>query len=168
MNNKKLSAKNYKENDRRKKEKAMSMTKGEYANAVKKASPNSPALTDSIKAFLFGGAICAFAEGISIALSKTSLTVKENKALVLVILIGITAVLTAFGVFDKIAKDAGAGTAVPITGFANSIVSVAMEFQTEGRILGTAANMFSIAGPVIVFGCTSAAAYGLIIYLLSI
>ena len=73
--------------------------------------------------------------------------------------------LTATGVFDKIAKVAGAGTAVPISGFANSIVSAALEFQTEGRILGTAAQMFTIAGPVIVFGCSSASLYGLIIYL---
>ena len=76
-----------------------------------------------------------------------------------------TLFLTGFGVFDNIAKHAGAGTAVPITGFANSIVSSAMEFHSEGFILGTAANMFKLAGPVIVFGCGSAVVYGLIIYI---
>ena len=93
------------------------------------------------------------------------MSTEESKALTTTILIAITAILTALGVFDKIAKHAGAGTAVPITGFANSIVSAALEFQTEGRILGTAAQMFSIAGPVIVFGCSSAAVYGVIIYI---
>ena len=76
--------------------------------------------------------------------------------------------MTATGLFDKVAKIAGAGTAVPITGFANSIVSAALEFQSEGRILGTAAQMFSLAGPVIVYGCSSAAVYGLIVYMFNL
>lgn len=146
----------------------MSISKDEYKDLTKKASPNSPVLLDCIKAFVFGGSICAFAEGLTIYFSTTEMNMKQVKALVLVILIVITAILTAFGVFDKIAKHAGAGTAVPITGFANSIVSAAMEFQTEGRILGTAAKMFTIAGPVIVFGCSAASLYGLIVYLFSL
>ena len=93
------------------------------------------------------------------------MTLEEVKALVLVVIIALTAILTGFCVFDNIAKHAGAGTAVPITGFANSIVSPAMEFHSEGFILGTAANMFKLAGPVIVFGCGSAVVYGLIIYI---
>ena len=132
---------------------------------AKRLSPNSPVVTDCIKAFIFGGIICTFAEGLNIAFSYTSMTQEESKALTMIILIAITAVLTAFGVFDKIARHAGAGTMVPITGFANSIVCSALEFQTEGRILGTAAQMFTIAGPVIVFGCSTAAVYGVIIYL---
>lgn len=131
---------------------------------TKKASPNSPVLADCLKAFLFGGAICCFAEGLTQWFKTFKMTENESKALVLVILIGITAVLTGFGVFDNIAKHAGAGTMVPITGFANSIVSPAMEFKSEGYVLGTAAQMFSIAGPVIVFGCGSAVIYGLIVY----
>ena len=142
----------------------MSVSKEEYGRMAEKASPDSPILTDCIKAFLFGGVICAFAEGLSITFSFTNMSQEESKALITAILIGVTAVLTALGVFDKIAKHAGAGTMVPITGFANSIVCAALEFQTEGRILGTAAQMFSIAGPVIVFGCSCAAVYGFIIY----
>lgn len=92
---------------------------------------------------------------------------EENtcRAIVSMSLVLLTAILTGFGVFDRIAKFAGAGTMVPITGFANSIVSPAMEFKSEGEILGTAANMFKIAGPVIVYGCSSAVLYGIIIYI---
>ena len=142
----------------------MSVSKEEYGKMAKKASPDSPIVKDCIKAFVFGGAICTFAQGLSITFSYTNMSAEESRALITTILIAITAVLTAFGVFDKIAKHAGAGTMVPITGFANSIVCAALEFQTEGRILGTAAQMFSIAGPVIVFGCSTAAVYGFIIY----
>ena len=81
------------------------------------------------------------------------------------VIIVITAILTGIGVFDKIARQAGAGTIVPISGFANSVVSPALEFQHEGFVLGTAAQMFSIAGPVIVYGCASSVVYGLIIYI---
>lgn len=146
----------------------MSISNEEYGSMAKRASPNSPVVTDCIRAFIFGGAICAFAQGFNIIFSYTSMTQEESKALTMIILIAITAILTALGVFDKIARYAGAGTMVPITGFANSIVSSALEFQTEGRILGTAAQMFSIAGPVIVFGCSSAAVYGLIVYLIGV
>ena len=144
----------------------MSISKDEYSKLTKRFSPPSPVFTDCLKAFLIGGLICCFAELLTRLFSKTSMSDDEVKALVIVIVIAITAVLTGFGVFDKIAKHAGAGTAVPITGFANSIVSPAMEFKSEGMILGTAANMFKLAGPVIVFGCGSAVVYGLIIYLL--
>ena len=157
-----------KDKSERKEGKAMSISNEEYGRMTKRLSPGSPVLTDCIKAFLFGGAICAFAEGLNIVFSYTDMSTEESKALTTVILIAITAILTAFGVFDKIAKYAGAGTAVPITGFANSIVSAALEFQTEGRILGTAAQMFSIAGPVIVFGCSLAAVYGFIIYVFNL
>ncbi len=132
---------------------------------TKKASPKSPLLTDMVKAFLSGGLICAFAEGLFFFFSEMGLAEKDSRSVAMIILIVITAILTATGVFDVIAKHAGAGTAVPISGFANSIVSSALEFQTEGRILGTAAQMFSIAGPVIVFGCSGAALYGLIYWL---
>ena len=133
---------------------------------TKRASPNSPVLLDSIKAFIFGGAICAFAEGMFAFFSSMGLKEQDSRSVAMIILVVITAVLTAFGVFDIIAKHAGAGTAVPISGFANSIVATALEFQTEGRILGTAAQMFSIAGPVIVFGCSSATLYGFIYWLM--
>ncbi len=143
----------------------MSISKEEYGKMAKRASPNSPVIKDCFMAFIFGGAICTFGQALLIWFKSTEMTLEESKALTTIVLIAITAILTAVGVFDKIAKVAGAGTAVPISGFANSIVSAALEFQTEGRILGTAAQMFSLAGPVIVFGCSSAAVYGLIIYL---
>lgn len=142
----------------------MSISNEEYGRLTGRVSPDSPVVKDCFMAFLFGGAICTFAQVLLILFKSTDMTLEESKALVTVVLIAMTAILTATGIFDKIAKHAGAGTAVPITGFANSIVSAALEFQTEGRVLGTAAQMFSLAGPVIVFGCSSAAVYGLIVY----
>lgn len=144
----------------------MSLSKKDYAEMTRRASPSSPVLSDCIKAFISGGIICSFAEGMFSAFTSFGISDKNARSLALIIIIIITAILTAAGVFDVIAKHAGAGTSVPISGFANSIVSAALEFQTEGRILGTAAQMFSIAGPVIVFGCSSAALYGLIYWLM--
>ena len=144
----------------------MSVSKKDYAYMTKKASPDSPLVTDSVKAFVSGGLICAFAEVMFTFFNKIGLEEKDSRSVAMIILIVITAILTATGVFDVIAKHTGAGTSVPISGFANSIVSSALEFQTEGRILGTAAQMFSIAGPVIVFGCSSAALYGFIYWLM--
>lgn len=146
--------------------KYMSVSKNEYGKMTKKASPGSPLLKNCIRAFFIGGLICCFAEGITLLFEKyTKMTADEVNALVLIILIGITAILTGLGVFDKIAEFAGAGTFVPITGFANSIVSPAMEHQKEGRILGTGAQMFKLAGPVIVYGTCAAIIYGIIVYI---
>lgn len=97
--------------------------------------------------------------------AKIGMGQDDIKLMIPVTLIVLAAILTALGVFDKIAYYAGAGTIVPITGFANSIVSPAMEFQSEGRILGTGANMFRIAGPVIVYGTLTAVIYGVIYYM---
>lgn len=144
----------------------MAVNNNEYSEMVKKASPDSPLLSDCIKAFLFGGGICCFAQGLVELMMHFGIDFDSSKIYAMIIIIAITAVLTGLGVFDKIAKHAGAGTMVPITGFANSIVSPAIEFHAEGMILGTAAKMFSIAGPVIVFGCSSATVYGLIYYLI--
>ncbi len=146
----------------------MSISNEQYGSMAKRASPKSPVLKDCIKAFLFGGFICAFAQGLTEWFKIVGMPEEERKALVLLIIIGITTVLTELGVFDNIAKHAGAGTMVPITGFANSVVSPAIEHSCEGKIMGTAAQMFSLAGPVIVFGCTSACVYGLIIYLIGL
>ena len=142
----------------------MSVSKEEYGRMAKRASPDSPLLTDCIKAFIFGGIICAFAQVMNIIFSYTEMTTEEARALTTAILIGITAVLTALGVFDKIAKHAGAGTMVPITGFANAVVSPAMEFKAEGFITGVGAKMFIIAGPVIVYGVLATVVYGIILY----
>lgn len=143
----------------------MGISKDEYSNMVDKASPNSPILLNCIKAFLIGGLICTIGQLIMTLLENTGLGEKEIQAGTSSILIIITAILTGIGIFDKIARHAGAGTIVPITGFANSVVSPALEFKHEGMILGTAAQMFSIAGPVIVYGIGSSFIYGLIIYI---
>lgn len=146
----------------------MSVSKEEYGRLARSHSPSSPVIKDCLTAFLIGGSICAFAQGLQLWFLSTGMNKEDSKTLAMIIIIAITAVLTGIGVFDSIAKHAGAGTMVPITGFANSIVSAALEFRTEGTITGTAAQMFSIAGPVIVFGCSSAALYGLIIYIFNL
>ena len=122
----------------------MKTSKSEYGKMVDKASPNSPKIMNCVKAFLFGGLICTIGQVILTLLQNAGLNEKQANAGVSSILIIITAILTGVGVFDKIARQAGAGTIVPITGFANSVVSPALEFQHEGLVLGTAAQMFSI------------------------
>lgn len=143
----------------------MKMSNEKYDKLIKETNPKSPVLKDCVSAFFVGGLICLIGEVIRTALLKHGLDDESAKSYVSLILIIITAILTGAGVFDKIAKFAGAGTIVPITGFANSVVSPAMEFKTEGKIMGTGANMFKIAGPVIVYGSSAAALYGLILYM---
>lgn len=143
----------------------MSTTGKEYSDMAKKASPKSPKLMNCIKAFLIGGFICLIGQVLMFLSQKAGFNEQEVKTLTSVVLIVLTAILTGIGVFDKIAKHAGAGTIVPITGFANSIVSPAMEFRSEGKILGTGAKLFSIAGPVIVYGTAAAFLYGIICYI---
>jgi stage V sporulation protein AC len=146
----------------------MSTTNNEYGKMAEKASPPSPKLKNCIKAFLFGGGICAFGEFLNWSFEKLNFSEDAVKALTPATLIVIASILTGIGVFDKIAKHAGAGTIVPITGFANSVVSPALEFKAEGIIMGTGANIFKIAGPVIAYGIFSAVIYGLIAYLLKL
>ncbi len=141
------------------------MDKKQYSTLVSQVTPKSPLLKDCVKAFIIGGAICCFGEVLRTLYKNTGINEKEVSLCVSATLIVITAILTGAGIFDKIAKHAGAGTAVPITGFANSVVSPAVEFSFEGFVLGTAAKMFALAGPVIVYGCTSASLYGLVYYL---
>lgn len=133
-----------------------------YKQLVHSTTKKSPIVKDCIKAFLFGGGICCFGQALKTLYGLTSLNEKEIRLAVSVTLIVITAILTGSGVFDKIAKHAGAGTAVPITGFANAVVSPAIEFKAEGFILGMAAKMFTIAGPVIVYGTVATVIYGVI------
>lgn len=141
------------------------MNPKQYQQLVHTTTPKSPIIKDCILAFLFGGSICCFGQILRTAFTNMGLTEDEVKLAVPVTLIVITAILTGSGLFAKIAKYAGAGTAVPITGFANSVVSPAVEFSAEGKILGTGAKMFNLAGPVIVYGCSAASLYGLIYYL---
>lgn len=143
----------------------MRISNKQYDEMVKKASPNSPIVLDCIKAFLIGGAICCFGQLLFYIFRKSGMSLDESRSLVSIALIIITAILTGIGVFDKIAKHAGAGTIVPITGFANSVVSPAMEFKSEGYIMGTGASIFKVAGPVILYGTTAASLYGLIYFI---
>ena len=136
----------------------------EYEIMTKKASPASPRIKNTAFAFLFGGTICTIGECFKSLYTYLGLNTETVAALVSISLIVIAAILTGIGVFDKIAKYAGAGTLVPITGFSNAVVSSALEYTTDGKIYGTGAKMFTIAGPVIVYGCGAASLYGLIYY----
>lgn len=128
----------------------------------KKAAPPSPVLGNCLKAFLVGGLICTLGQVIvSLALSG-GLTMRDARTLCCMGLIALSILLTGLNVYDDIARFAGAGTLVPITGFANSIASPAMEFKTEGFVLGLGAKMFVIAGPVLVYGTVASVLYGLV------
>lgn len=143
----------------------MATNKQQYDKMTKKASPPSPVLKNCFNAFWIGGLVCTFGEALKMLYEYLRFNEDETKAAVSVTLIVITAILTGIGIFDRIAKVAGAGTIVPITGFANSVVSPAMEFKTEGSILGTAANIFKLAGPVILYSTTAAFVYGIIYFI---
>lgn len=134
----------------------------------KKVSPKSPVLLNCVKAFLIGGLICTIAEVIVELVSGTGMELKDARLVGSLSLIFLSVVLTGLTVYDKIAKHAGAGTLVPITGFANSIVASAIEFKSEGLVLGLGAKMFTIAGPVLVYGITASIVYGLILYILGL
>ena len=144
----------------------MKMTAQEYARRVKKVGPHSPLGTDCLWAFGVGGGICLLGEVLRQRYLALGLEADLAGTLTSCTLIAAAALLTGLGLFDKLAKRAGAGTLVPITGFANAVVSAAIEFKTEGRILGTGAKMFTIAGPVIVYGTLSAVVYGGVLWLL--
>jgi len=135
-----------------------------YSEMVKAASPSSTTVTNCIKAFFVGGAICAIAQIIQNILLRTGLVRDDASLLTASILIVTAIVLTIFGLYSKLGKFAGAGSVVPITGFANSIASPAIEHKNEGLILGVGAKMFVIAGPVIVYGLMTSVVVGLIYY----
>ena len=145
----------------------MNMTNGEYNEYIKGMAPKSPIAGDLIKAFIVGGLICCLGEALSMLYKQwAGLPEKDAATAVSMTLVFLSAVLTGLNIYDKLARFAGAGTLVPITGFANSVVSPALEFKTEGFILGTAVKMFTIAGPVITFGLTASVVYGLILCIL--
>ena len=142
------------------------MTKEAYQKYADNKSPKSPLIKDMLFAFLIGGSICCIGQGISdLYTNFTALSKDEAAAATRVPFIFLGALFTGLGWYDNLAKYAGAGTIVPITGFANSIVSPAMEFKSEGYILGMSAKMFTIAGPVIVFGVTFSVIAGLLCFL---
>ena len=146
----------------------MKMTNEQYGEYVKRKSPSSPLWRDLILAFVFGGAICCVGQGISQLWAALGASPEESAAATSITLVFLGALLTGLGVYDDIARLAGAGTLVPITGFANSVVSPALEFKTEGFITGTAAKMFIIAGPVIVYGISASVLYGLLLCLFAL
>ncbi len=131
----------------------MKYNKDNYKKMVEELTPKNKMLKNCIMAFIFGGGICLVGELINDSFAAW-LGISDNEAspMTSVVLIGLSAVLTGLGWYDKLGKIGGAGTVVPITGFANSVVSPAMEYKKEGFILGTAANIFKLAGPVLVFG----------------
>ena len=135
-----------------------------YAELVKKVSPNSPVFRDCIKAFVSGGVICAIGQLLLDFYIGMELSEKDAAAWVSITLIGLSALLTALGIYEKLGKFCGAGTIVPITGFANSVVSPAIEFKKEGMVFGMAAIMFVVAGPVIVYGTLTSMLVGLVYY----
>lgn len=146
----------------------MKPTKQEYDQMTKKASPPSPKLKNGLRAFCVGGLVCAFGQALLNLYMAWGAEKETAKTLVSVTLIGLTAIFTAFHVYDKYAKFAGAGSLVPITGFANAMVSPAIEFKAEGQIMGIGVKMFTVAGPVLVFGITASALYGVILWLISL
>ncbi len=143
----------------------MQLSDKEYQQMTKKASPGSPVAMDCLKAFVAGGLLCTLGEVIFQLVRNTGASEQNARLTVSVSLILLAVVLTGLQVFDDIAKHAGAGTLVPITGFANSVVAPAIEFKSEGYVLGLGAKMFIIAGPVLVYGITSATIYGLIYWI---
>lgn len=145
----------------------MDISGNEYQKLSDKASPASPVGKDCLKAFAVGGLICALGEWIYQMAAMGGLETKMARLVASIVLIFAAVVLTGFRVFDNIAKHAGAGTLVPITGFANSVVAPAIEFKAEGFVLGLGAKMFIIAGPVLVYGITASAIYGAVLYILS-
>ncbi len=138
-----------------------------YQQHVKEKMPRSKTLSQCVRAFVSGGIICSIGQAVRCFGEKIlTLDTEGTAAFTAIVMVFLGATLTGFGVYDKIGKWSGAGSIVPITGFANSIVSPAMEFKREGLILGTAAKMFTIAGPVLVYGIGSSVAVGIIFWLL--
>lgn len=143
----------------------MKMSSKEYNSYVENLSPKSKTLKNCLNAFWVGGLICVIGQLFMNGFQAAGLDKEISGTATSICLVLLSAVLTGFAVYDDIAKFAGAGTLVPITGFANSVVSPAVEFQTEGKILGTAAKMFQIAGPVIVYGVSASVVYGIIYWI---
>ena len=141
------------------------MTPREYDKLVKSMAPQSPLWKDCLNAFWIGGLICAIGQLIFNGYAALGLNETDTGTATSMTLVALSALLTGFSLYDNIAKHAGAGTLVPITGFANAIAAPAIEFKTEGFILGVGAKMFTIAGPVIVYGVSASVVYGLIYWI---
>ena len=142
-------------------------TPEKYSNYVDKKSPNSPILKNCFNAFWTGGLICSIGQIIFDFCKFQGMDVTTCNTIVSIILIGISAFLTSLNIFNKIGKFCGAGSLVPITGFANSLVSPAMEYKSEGYVMGVGGKMFTVAGPVLVFGISSSVIIGILATLFS-
>ena len=140
-------------------------TPSSYKERIKRHSPPSPYLKNSLFAFISGGTVCLFGELLATLFIKLGIENEDSYLLVTVSLIFIASLLTGLGIFDKIARFAGAGTLVPVTGFANAVVSPALDTRCEGYILGVGAKIFTVAGPVILYSVLSGTFYGIIYYL---
>lgn len=141
-------------------------TKDAYSKYVDKKSPNSPILKNIAWAFVVGGIICTIGQGIMNFLTARGLPKDAVSSITSILLILIAVILTALDLYDSIGKRAGAGSVVPITGFANSIASPAIEYKTEGYIMGLGAKMFTVAGPVLVYGISASIIVGFIYFLM--
>ena len=137
-------------------------SKKDYQKYVEQKSPNSPIFKNCFNAFWVGGLICTIGQIIMNICKSKGFSVEISGTIVSIILIGISAFLTSLNIFNKIGKFAGAGSLIPITGFANSIVSPSMEYKSEGYIMGVGGKMFTVAGPVLVFGISTSIIVGLI------
>ena len=137
----------------------------EYNAYVKSKAQPSPLGRNMVWAFVVGGLICVAGQALLDGYASLGLDLTQAKTAVSITLIFVTALLTGIGVFDRFAKHAGAGTLVPITGFANAVVAPAMEFKQEGMITGTAAKLFTVAGPVLVYGISASVVYGVVLYI---
>ena len=144
------------------------MTQKEYGALIQRISPKSPLKKDCLWAFVVGGSICTLGQLILNGYLALGLSEELAGMGMSVTLVFLSALFTGLSLYDNLAKHAGAGTMVPITGFANSVVASAIEFKTEGFILGVGAKMFTIAGPVIVYGTAASVVYGLIYWLFTI
>ena len=141
------------------------MTEKEYENLVQKASPKSPIGKDCLNAFWIGGLICVLGQILINSYSAAGLDKDAAATATSITLVTLSALLTGLSLYDNLAKYGGAGTLVPITGFANAIAAPAVEFKTEGFILGVGAKLFTIAGPVIVYGLSASVVYGFLYWL---
>ena len=141
------------------------MTPKEYDALVRQLSPRSPIGKDTALAFVIGGAICTVGQLISAGWQSLGLTQADASAATSVTLVFLSVLATSLGLYHRLARYAGAGTLVPITGFANAVASPAIDFRAEGIVTGTAVKMFTVAGPVIVFGTAASVVYGLVLYL---
>ena len=142
------------------------MTPKEYDALVRQLSPRSPIYKDTALAFAVGGGICTLGQLIGRLWEQLGLTAQEAGTATAVTLVFLSVVLTSLGLYHRLARYAGAGTLVPITGFANAVASPAIDFRADGLVTGTAVKMFTVAGPVIVYGTAASVVYGLALYLL--